>query len=114
MLAASASVTAVRWTSERRGPQRGSRVGVPWAPVRGHPRQVNFETRSNLNLHSESRYSHSSRKRAKLMPLNQALLVAFGLTFVVLGSLYMLWRSLRDDRTASILRALTTAVSASV
>src|SRR5437762_5759064 len=32
-----ALVTADASAPERRGRQRGSRVGVPWAPVRGHP-----------------------------------------------------------------------------
>src|SRR5204862_5879183 len=32
-----ALVTADASAPGRRGPQRGSRVGVPWAPVRGHP-----------------------------------------------------------------------------
>lgn len=48
------------------------------------------------------------------MPVGQALVVAFGLASAVLGFLYITWRSTGRDRTASILRALLTAVSVSV
>jgi len=48
------------------------------------------------------------------MPLGQAFGVAFGLAFAVLGFLYIVWRSAGHDQTASILRALLTALSVSM
>lgn len=48
------------------------------------------------------------------MPLGQAFAFAFGLAFVVLGFLYLVWRSAGRDQTASILRALLTGLSVSM
>ena len=48
------------------------------------------------------------------MPLGQAFALAFGLAFTILGFLYIAWRSAGRDQTASILRALLTALSVSM
>ena len=48
------------------------------------------------------------------MPLIQALALSVGLAVLVFGCLYFIWRSGGDDRTASSLRALLAAVSASL
>jgi hypothetical protein len=48
------------------------------------------------------------------MPVGQAFAVAFGLTFAILGFLYIVWRSDGHDRIASILRVLLTALIVSM
>jgi hypothetical protein len=48
------------------------------------------------------------------MPLGQAFVIASGVVLAVFGFLYMAWRSTGPDKTASILRALFSALSASI
>lgn len=48
------------------------------------------------------------------MPLGTALVIASGLVLAVFGFLYIAWRSTATDRTASFLRAMLGALSASM
>jgi hypothetical protein len=47
-------------------------------------------------------------------PIAQALVIASGLVLGVFGFLYMAWRSTAADRTASLLDAMSSALSASM
>ncbi len=48
------------------------------------------------------------------MPLGQAFVIASGLVLAVFGFLYIAWRSTAADQTASFLRAMFSALSASI
>ena len=48
------------------------------------------------------------------MPMEQAFVIASGVVLTVFGFLYIAWRSTAADRTASFLRAMFSALSASM